>query len=125
MLTTASLKLSEVLSGPFLLNVPVYQRPYSWGEHQVEQLLDDLLEAAGLGSASTAEDSYFLGTILLMDAPGNETTRLTPKMTSREFDVVDGQQRLVTMMTLFCVLRDLETNTRKPAGKRVQPLVIA
>lgn len=125
MLTTASLKLSEVLSGPFLLNVPVYQRPYSWGEQQVEQLLDDLMEAAGLGSASNAEDSYFLGTILLMDAPGNETTRLTPKMPAREFDVVDGQQRLVTLMTLFCVLRDLETNIKKLAGRRVQAMAIA
>lgn len=123
--TTASLKLSEVLSGPFLLNVPVYQRPYSWGEQQVEQLLDDLTEAAGIGSAETAEDSYFLGTILLMDAPGTETTRLTPKMTPREFDIVDGQQRLVTIMTMFCVLRDLETNPKKLAGKRVHGMVIA
>lgn len=123
--TTASLKLSEVLSGPFLLNVPVYQRPYSWGEQQVEQLLDDLTEAAGFGSAETAEDSYFLGTILLMDSPGTETTRLTPKMTPREFDIVDGQQRLVTMMTMFCVLRDLEANGKRTAGKRVHGMVIA
>lgn len=123
--TTASLKLSEILSGPFLLNVPVYQRPYSWGRPQVEQLLEDLMEAAGLGTTSGAEESYFLGTVLLMDAPGNETTRLTAKMTPREFDIVDGQQRLVTMMTMFCVLRDLEENIKKPIGKRVQGMVIA
>ena len=123
--TTASLRLSEILSGPFLLNVPVYQRPYSWGRLQVEQLLEDLLEAAGLGTASIAEDSYFLGTILLMDTPGNETTKLTPKMTAREFDVVDGQQRLVTLMTMFCVLRDLEKNPKKPIGKRVMAMTIA
>lgn len=125
MLTIASLPLSEILSGPFLLNVPVYQRPYSWGRPQVEQLLDDLMEASGLGTASTAEDSYFLGAILLMDAPGTVTTRLTPKMTPREFDVVDGQQRLVTMMTMFCVLRDLEQNAKKPIGKRVQSMAVA
>ncbi|MBR2535533.1 MAG: DUF262 domain-containing protein [Hyphomicrobium sp.] len=125
MLTLASLPLSEILSGPFLLNVPVYQRPYSWGRPQVEQLLDDLMEASGLGTASTAEDSYFLGTILLMDAPGTVTKRLTPKMTPREFDVVDGQQRLVTMMTMFCVLRDLEQNAKKPIGKRVQGMAVA
>lgn len=125
MLTTAPLKLSEVLSGPFLLNVPPYQRPYSWGDPQVEQLLDDLMDAAGLGSATSADDGYFLGTILLMDAPGFDTLRLSPKMTPREFDIVDGQQRLVTMMTLFCVLRDLETNSRKPAGRRVQAMVLA
>ena len=123
MLTTAALKLSDLLAGPFLLNVPVYQRPYSWGPHQVQQLLDDLLEAAGLGLSSESDDSYFLGTILLMDAPGTITTQLTRKMTPREFDVVDGQQRLVTLLTLFCVLRDLDAD--KVVGKRVQAIVHA
>ena len=47
---TASLSISELLSGPYLLNIPVYQRPYSWGREQAEQLLDDVIEASGLGS---------------------------------------------------------------------------
>ncbi|MEQ1653578.1 MAG: DUF262 domain-containing HNH endonuclease family protein [Hyphomicrobium sp.] len=123
MLTTAALKLSDLLAGPYLLNVPVYQRPYSWGDHQVQQLLDDLVDAAGLGSHKAADESYFLGTILLMDAPGTQTTRLTPKMSPREFDVVDGQQRLVTLFTLFCVLRDLDA--KKSLSKRVQSMVTA
>lgn len=123
MLTTASLKLSELLSGPFLLNVPVYQRPYSWGAQQVQQLLDDLTEAAGLGSTKERDDSYFLGTILLMDTSGNVTAKITPKMAPREFDVVDGQQRLVTLITLFCLLRDLDA--KKAVAKRVQGMVVA
>ncbi|MEQ1669759.1 MAG: DUF262 domain-containing HNH endonuclease family protein [Hyphomicrobium sp.] len=123
MLTTAALKLSELLSGPYLLNVPVYQRPYSWGDNQVQQLLDDLIEAAGLGTETETDGSYFLGTILLMDAPGTLTLRLTPKMSPREFDVVDGQQRLVTLITLFCVLRDLDA--KKSIAKRVQGMVHA
>ena len=122
MLTTASLKLSELLSGPFLLNVPVYQRPYSWGAQQVQQLLDDLLEAAGFGEAS-GDNGYFLGTILLMDTPGTVTSKITLKMAPREFDVVDGQQRLVTLFTLFCLLRDLDN--RKALAKRVQTMVNA
>ena len=125
MLTTAALTLSELLSGPFQLNVPVYQRPYSWATPQVEQLIDDLLEAAGLGSNPDADESYFLGNILLMDAPGMKTLRITPKMSPRDFDVVDGQQRLVTLLTLFCVLRDLETAAKKPFGRRVQRMVLA
>lgn len=122
-LTTAALKLTDLLSGPFLLNIPVYQRPYSWGTQQVHQLLDDLMEAAGLGTNPVADENYFLGTILLMDILGNRTLRLTPKMPSREFDVVDGQQRLVTLFTLFCVLRDLDG--RKATAKRIQAMVVA
>ena len=124
-LTTASIKIGDLLSGPFLLNIPVYQRPYSWGIDQAQQLLDDLMEAAGLGSDPEIDDSYFLGTILLMDGPGVQTTKMTPKMSPREFDVVDGQQRLVTLLTLFCVLRDLEDGARKVISKRVQGMVLA
>jgi hypothetical protein len=122
---TASLSVSELLSGPYLLNIPVYQRPYSWGREQAEQLLDDVIEASGLGSNSLADPAYFLGTVLLMDGPGIETTKLSPKMSSREFDVIDGQQRLVTLMTLFAVLRDLEAEPRKPVSKRVHGMLVA
>jgi hypothetical protein len=107
------------------LNVPLFQRPYSWGREQAEQLLDDLMEAAGIGSDGEADETYFLGAVLLMDAPGGGTLKLSPKMTSREFGVIDGQQRLVTLMTLLAVLRDLETDARKPVGKRVQNMLIA
>jgi len=122
---TASLSISELLSGPYLLNIPIYQRPYSWGREQAEQLLDDLMDASGLGSDGTSDPSYFLGTVLLMDGPGTETTKLSPKMSAREFDVIDGQQRLVTLMTLFAVLRDLETDPKKPISKRVQAMLLA
>lgn len=122
-LPTASLTIAGLLAGPYLLNVPVYQRPYSWGRDQAEQLLEDLLEASGLGANLDAEQDYFLGNILLMDAPGNVTARITPKMATREFDVVDGQQRIVTLLTLFAVLRDLEANTKKSIGRRVQSIV--
>ncbi|WP_291159405.1 DUF262 domain-containing HNH endonuclease family protein [Hyphomicrobium sp.] len=113
------------MSGPYLLNIPLFQRPYSWGREQAEQLLDDLLEAAGILSDDEPEPAYFLGAVVLMDAPGAETAKLSPKMTSREFGVIDGQQRLVTLMTLLAVLRDLETDPRKVVSKRVQGMLVA
>lgn len=122
---TASLTISELFFGPYLLNIPLFQRPYSWGREQAEQLLDDLMEASGICSDAEADQTYFLGAVVLMDAPGSETVKLTPKMTPREFGVIDGQQRLVTLMTLLAVLRDLETDARKPVGKRVQNMLIA
>ena len=125
MYPTASLSISELLSGPYLLNIPLFQRPYSWGREQAEQLLDDLLEAAGISSDDEPEPAYFLGAVVLMDAPGAETAKLSPKMTPREFGVIDGQQRLVTLMTLLAVLRDLETDARKTVSKRVQGMLVA
>ena len=125
MYPTASLSISELLSGPYLLNIPLFQRPYSWGREQAEQLLEDLLEAAGITTDDEAEPAYFLGAVVLMDAPGAETAKLSPKMTAREFGVIDGQQRLVTLMTLLAVLRDLETDPRKTVSKRVQTMLVA
>ncbi len=125
MYPTASLTISELFSGPYLLNIPLFQRPYSWGREQAEQLLDDLLEAAGIASDEEADRSYFLGAVVLMDGHGAETVKLSPKMTPREFGVIDGQQRIVTLMTLLAILRDLETDQRIPIGKRVQGMLVA
>lgn len=125
MLPTASLTISELFSNPFLLDVPVYQRPYSWGEEQAEQLFEDLLEASNLGIDEASDPGYFLGTILLMDGSGGDAARLSAKTPARIFDVVDGQQRLITLMTLFAVLRDLETSLKRPISRRVQGMLVA
>ncbi|HVX37790.1 MAG TPA: DUF262 domain-containing HNH endonuclease family protein [Hyphomicrobium sp.] len=125
MYPTASLSISGLLSGPYLLNIPIFQRPYSWGLEQAEQLLDDLMEAASIGFAGEADRDYFLGAVVLMDAPGIETTKLSRRMAQREFGVIDGQQRLVTLMTLLAVLRDLEIDPRTSVAKRVQGMLLA
>ncbi|HVZ05674.1 DUF262 domain-containing HNH endonuclease family protein [Hyphomicrobium sp.] len=125
MYPTASLSISQLLSGPYLLNIPIFQRPYSWGREQAEQLLDDLMEAAGVSADREADHDYFLGAVVLMDSPGVETTKLSPKMAQREFGIIDGQQRLVTLMTLLAVLRDLEVDLRTSVAKRVQRMLFA
>ncbi len=124
-LPTASLSIAELFSSPYLLNVPIYQRSYSWGGELAEQLYDDLTEAMSVGVDDVNDSGYFLGTILLMDGSGAEMARLSPKLSAREFDVVDGQQRIVTLMTLFAVLRDLETAPRAPIGRRAQAMLTA
>jgi hypothetical protein len=106
-LPTASLTLSDLFSSPFHFSVPHYQRPYSWTTAEAGQLLDDLLAAAGIGGDPTAsEPDYFLGAILLLEPGGGDL----PKGREREprlFEIVDGQQRLVTLAILAAVLRDL------------------
>lgn len=122
---TASLKIASLLSSPFLLNIPVYQRPYSWDEDQAEQLFEDLVASTSMNIDEAADQGYFLGTILLMDGSGSELTRISPKLAPRDFDVVDGQQRLITLMTLFAVIRDLEAPARRSLSKKVQSLLLA
>lgn len=83
-----------------LYKIPQYQRPYKWEDEQVEKLWDDIYDAF-----ENNEDNYFLGSVITAKPRDNEK--------SAYVDVVDGQQRLTTLMILFCVIRDLYPEINK------------
>lgn len=93
-------KISEVFSKEYAFTIPAYQRPYAWETIQVEELLNDIIEA--MGPKSRSDGFYFLGSIVLVKTHGNPDSR-----------VVDGQQRLTTLTILFSVLRDLTEDRSK------------
>lgn len=124
-LQASSFSIADLLAGPFLLNVPVYQRPFAWGREEAGQLLEDVIESAGIESEAPADPDYFLGAVLLMDASGASPMKLGSSGTPREFDIVDGQQRLVTILTLIAVLRDLEGNAKGPIAQRAGSMITA
>lgn len=86
--------------------IPHYQRPYSWTSEQVDDLWGDLFENAANG--------HFLGSLVL--AVESESKP----------QVIDGQQRLTTLMILLAVLRDacLDRGMEKEAQK-IQTRMIA
>ncbi len=69
--------------------VPAYQRPYSWTDEQIEDLLRDFADAI-----RDKDAEYFLGTIVL--TKNNEGTHF----------VIDGQQRLATVSIIICAIRN-------------------
>lgn len=90
-----SLSIRELFgNADALYKIPQYQRPYKWEDEQVDKLWDDVYEAFQNG-----EENYFLGSIITAKPRDNEK--------SAYVDVVDGQQRLTTLMIMFCVVRDL------------------
>jgi uncharacterized protein with ParB-like and HNH nuclease domain len=80
----------EIFDGNSFYQVPDYQRPYSWGDDEIEKLWEDIYSAF-----SNKEKVYFLGPLIL-----------APTLDG-ELEIVDGQQRLTTLTILFCVLRDI------------------
>ena len=80
--------IGSLLSQEFFFRVPEYQRPFSWEADNFDDLIDDVITAS-------KDQEYFLGTIVLhkKDDKGN-------------YDVVDGQQRLTSLMILLACLRD-------------------
>ncbi|WP_349606900.1 DUF262 domain-containing protein [Cupriavidus sp. DF5525] len=94
-LTAKEQSLAKIFSDDFVFTIPGYQRPYSWGREQAQELLDDLL--AALASAPEQLNNaapYFLGSIVLIKGEG------LPDAT-----VVDGQQRLTTLTLLLSAIR--------------------
>ncbi len=101
-----------ILSENRSLVVPEYQRDYAWAGKEAKQLMDDLLEHLdGLEDHDNVEP-YFLGTIILtaVDAGLHD---VSPAGVSLE--IVDGQQRLVTLTILLACLRDLEDDAQRRA----------
>ena len=44
-LRAGAFAVADVLSDRYAFTIPAYQRPYAWSAEQVEQLLDDAIEA--------------------------------------------------------------------------------
>ena len=94
------LLVREIFSKWF--RIPEYQRPYVWGEDQVIELLDDVMQAR----TSNPDSQYFLGSMVLSKNLKKEgTTRYD------EYDLLDGQQRLTTLFLITAVVRDLTPKT--------------
>lgn len=70
------------------LRIPEYQRPYRWQPETALQLVDDLRQA----QARDEDVPYVLGAVILHECDG-------------WLDVVDGQQRLLTLRMVMAVLQ--------------------
>ena len=77
-------------------SIPIYQRPYSWGDGELRRLMDDLHQ--GL----LANDIVFMGTIQL-----SEPIPLKPDGSICSYNVIDGQQRLTTFIVLLSIIEKI------------------
>jgi Protein of unknown function DUF262/Protein of unknown function (DUF1524) len=76
-----------------LFTIPDYQRGYAWEKKQVEELLKDIDHLMNDGVALR----HYTGTLVLSRPDGID---------EGEFHVVDGQQRLTTLVTLMRMLSE-------------------
>ncbi len=108
-LNSRSIAVEDLFAPPYLFASPAFQRSFAWTADEAERLLNDLSAAA----ADAPDDVYFLGAILLvrMPLPGDTiASSLSDTIFSgpeRTFEIIDGQQRIVTLAILLAVLRDL------------------
>lgn len=78
-----------------------YQRDYAWGpEDEAEDLYNDLTEHFDEDSGT-----YVLGNMILCPSVDTQVEDATALAALRQVEVVDGQQRLTTLLLLFAALR--------------------
>lgn len=81
--------------------IPDYQRPYAWGEAECQTLWDDIFAFAfpnnNCDDFNTSEE-YFLGAIVTFE---NE---------NHKKEIIDGQQRLTTLMLLLRAFHERFSN---------------
>lgn len=78
-----------------LFRVPSYQRPYSWTTKQREDLFNDIKI---LSECTDTSRHHFMATIVCLDRKQTETVGADQYTT---LEVVDGQQRLTTLVILL------------------------
>ena len=98
------MKPAEYPAGHYLeeavqLHVPTYQRPYSWETDRLVDLWRDVANqyrSFGKGNAKP----HFMGALILERNDSASTTGVSA------VTVIDGQQRLLTMLVLLASIRD-------------------
>ena len=86
-------------SGVLSFKVPEYQRPYDWDRGNVQRLLHDCLNGLKVAVSLSRGHCTFLGTIILVPDGANKSAyELHSQL------IVDGQQRLTTLLLLSCAL---------------------
>lgn len=73
------------------LNIPAYQRPYKWTIRNIEELLGDVNNAISDAQKYRSGFKYRIGTIIL---------HRTGNGKKKSFNIVDGQQRVISLALL-------------------------
>lgn len=83
----------EIIGGDKQFVIPVFQRDYSWTTEQCAQMWDDIVR-----TSTEDDDGHFLGSFVYVHGGGGAALS--------SWLVIDGQQRLTTLMLLLIALRD-------------------
>src|SRR5437763_1320959 len=99
-------KLLDFLKKSPQFVIPIYQRTYSWTEKECRQLWDDIVRAGSDDGVSV----HFVGSIVYIEQGLSQVTHQSPLL------VIDGQQRLTTVMLLIAALAKALGDTEPADG---------
>ncbi len=98
-------------AGETSIVVPVYQRQYRWDIGGCEQLLADVRAVAAASDAET----HFIGSILSTKSTAEDAAELV---------LIDGQQRVTTLMLLVAALRHTVSSADPALAARLERVLV-
>ena len=99
-------KLLDFLKKSPQFVIPIYQRTYSWTDRECQQLWDDIIRTGSSDKINT----HFVGSIVYIEQGFSNVTSQSPLL------VIDGQQRLTTVMLLLEALARVVGETEPVDG---------
>lgn len=81
------------------LKIPLYQRCYSWSRNECRILFEDIT------TLNKNNNIHFIGSIVMESEKGRDGLKV--------YNLIDGQQRLITIILLLIALRDLKSKELK------------
>lgn len=112
------LKLNELLAGR-LFRIPAYQRAYSWERKQRRDLFSDITRLRNTNGNAV----HFMATMVGL----NRGTKTIATTEFQEIEVVDGQQRLTTLIILYKSLSlalDLSDKDERSFADEIESLLV-
>jgi len=97
-------RIGELLARQRKYRVPFHQRDYAWADDQVSQFWEDIRDTM---ESDRAE--HFLGAIVFRQIEED-----------KDYEIIDGQQRLATALILLAVLRDIYYENNDDLWKDIQ-----
>lgn len=98
------IKLLGLLEGRRQFTIPIYQRPYSWTLSECARLLEDI-KRVGLDEQ---RPTYFIGSVVYFEEAAHAIG------TVPNYLVIDGQQRLTTMVLLLSAISKYLAQNEEP-----------
>lgn len=92
------LSIKDLLSNNSRYSIPIYQRNYAWGQKEITQLIQDVVDY----SLKYPNKDYYIGTLVVYEKESLEGVPV--------FETIDGQQRLTTLTILLSAIRNHATN---------------
>ncbi|NMC98414.1 MAG: DUF262 domain-containing protein, partial [Bacteroidales bacterium] len=72
--------------------IPIYQRNYEWGEPEITQLIQDIVDYL----LKSKDTEYYIGSLIVYERKLGSDVK---------YEIIDGQQRLTTLTILLDVIK--------------------